>query len=542
MRTRIVVACILFSTLVRAEDTSPRRCADDAVVTIPDGAVFGAVEIDVHDVFDNDDPAESGRIYRLANNLHVETKRRVIDRRLLFHSGDPYSGQIVEESERLLRATPYLYDARICVLDHHDGVVDVKVWTRDVWTLRPGISFSRGGGENETGISLEDENLLGLGMAVRLDRKNEVDRDSTVLGFTDRNLFGRWLTLDTTLTDASDGHTFDFLLEEPFYALDVRRARGLRLLDDDRLESLYERGEVVDEFRAQISYQRLYWGLSPGLQHGWTRRWRVGLVRDFTTFSPSDEPGATTLLPEDRELAYPFVAFEILRDRFIKEHNNNNIGRTEDFFLGPRIYVELGLSSDAFGADRDALVTSAFWSYGSQRTSATKWLATAGLSGRAEDGGGLENGLANARFEIYHKQSSRRLLFGALQVDVAQDLDLDHQLLLGGDNGLRGYPLRYQGGSRRALLTLEQRYFTPWQPFRLFYVGGAAFIDIGRAWGTNPFATDDLGWLRDVGIGARFAGSRSGNGTVVHVDLAFPLDGDSSIDSVQLVIETKRGF
>ena len=109
-------------------------------------------------------------------------------------------------------------------------------------------------------------------------------------------------------------------------------------------------------------------------------------------------------------------------------------------------------------------------------------------------------------------------------------------------NGLRGYPLRYQGGDRSALFTIEERYFTKWYPFRLFHVGAAAFFDVGRAWGENPFATDNLGWLKDVGFGARFGSSRSGKGTIVHVDLAFPLDGDSSIDKVQLVIETKQGF
>ena len=32
------------------------------------------------------------------------------------------------------------------------------------------------------------------------------------------------------------------------------------------------------------------------------------------------------------------------------------------------------------------------------------------------------------------------------------------------------------------------------------------------------------------------------SGRIVHIDLAFPLDGDPSIDSVQLIIETKTSF
>jgi hemolysin activation/secretion protein len=134
------------------------------------------------------------------------------------------------------------------------------------------------------------------------------------------------------------------------------------------------------------------------------------------------------------------------------------------------------------------------------------------------------------------------LFFTTLQASVGHALDLDDPLLLGGDNGLRGYPLRYQGGTARALLTVEQRYFTDWYPFRLFRVGGAAFFDVGRTWGETPYNTPSLGLLRDIGIGLRIGNTRSGLGSVIHVDLAMPLDGDSSIDSVQLNVSTLEKF
>jgi hypothetical protein len=35
---------------------------------------------------------------------------------------------------------------------------------------------------------------------------------------------------------------------------------------------------------------------------------------------------------------------------------------------------------------------------------------------------------------------------------------------------------------------------------------------------------------------------RSGLGNVIHVDIAFPLDGDSSIKSTQFIVETRQGF
>src|SRR4029453_7544016 len=69
------------------------------------------------------------------------------------------------------------------------------------------------------------------------------------------------------------------------------------------------------------------------------------------------------------------------------------------------------------------------------------------------------------------------------------------QLLLGGDNGLRGYPLRYQAGDALALFTLEQRFYTDWQPLKLVNVGAAVFFDAGRAWGQDPYAAAPARWL-----------------------------------------------
>ena len=57
-----------------------------------------------------------------------------------------------------------------------------------------------------------------------------------------------------------------------------------------------------------------------------------------------------------------------------------------------------------------------------------------------------------------------------------------------------------------------------------------------------PFADPRLGTLRDVGFGLRFSNSRSALANVLHVDIAFPLDGDASIDRMQFLIETKRSF
>ncbi len=121
-------------------------------------------------------------------------------------------------------------------------------------------------------------------------------------------------------------------------------------------------------------------------------------------------------------------------------------------------------------------------------------------------------------------------------------LDLDNRTELGGDNGLRGYPLRYQMGESKLLLAAEQRYFTDWYPFRLARVGGAIFADVGRSWGHSPLGTKPVGWLKDIGFGLRLVPTRASGRDVIHIDVAFPLDGDPSIDNVQFLIESKRSF
>ena len=121
-------------------------------------------------------------------------------------------------------------------------------------------------------------------------------------------------------------------------------------------------------------------------------------------------------------------------------------------------------------------------------------------------------------------------------------MDLDNQILLGGDNGLRGYPLRYQDGTGRVLWSVEQRYFTDWYPFRLFRVGAAVFFDAGRTWGTAPLGQPSLGLLKDAGFGLRFGNARSGLGNVVHVDLAFPFEATDHISHVQFLVQTEAHF
>jgi hypothetical protein len=242
----------------------------------------------------------------------------------------------------------------------------------------------------------------------------------------------------------------------------------------------------------------------------------------------------------DRKLNRPWVGVEWLQDDFRETRNFDQIGKTEDLALGWRLSLQLGLARQAFGADRDATVFSFKLNKGWQPARAHTLLIDGSAEGRYE-----EHRLAGTLFSgsvRYHlRQSDRRSFFLGLSADRSVNPDPDQQVLIGGDSGLRGYPMRYQSGKGRWLATAEQRWFTDWYPWRVFNVGGAVFYDMGRTWDqTAP--GQHLGLLRDWGFGLRLGNSRSAIGSVVHIDLAFPLDGDASIKKVQFLVEAKRSF
>ncbi len=506
------------------------------------GAVIGRIRIVAGDIFDPSQPGEDRWLYRTANRLHINTRRAIVRDQLLFRSGQPYVERIVQETERILRANDYLYDALIRPTAWDGHKVDLEVRTRDTWTLQPGINFSRQGGENSSSFELEEKNLLGSGQKLSFGYSNDVDRSSTDVDYFDPHFHSTWTRVGVTYSDADDGETKGLRVDRPFYALDTRHAGGVWLHESLRNDPRYALGKRVGKFEHDEQYYEGYRGWSAGWQDGWVRRWTAGVSYDRHRYAATRDEPLGGPLPESRTLLYPWVGFDILEDVFEERTNQDQIERTEDVLLGLRAGGRLGFAADSLGSDRDALILSAYVQDGTDLGSDSSLFLSATGSGRWEAGAGLRDAAITAEARYYALTSERTKFFATVSGTASERLDADSQLLLGGDNGLRGYPLRYQGGSSLALLQLEERYYTDWYPFRLFHVAGAMYFDVGRTWGTDVTGTASDGFLTDLGIGLRLGSSRSAFGNVVHVDLAFPLEGGAGIDDVQFVVETKTRF
>jgi outer membrane protein assembly factor BamA len=467
-----------------------------------------------------------------------------VRQQLLFATGEQLSAGRLEETERILRARVYLNDAWIVPVayDAATNVVDLAVTVRDVWTLNPGLSIGRTGGANQSKISLSEQNLLGFGSSLVLSRSRDVDRTSTTISYFDPTLHGSWWQLLGTYSDNSDGRVKALSAIRPFYALDTRVSGGVIAAEATSVVSLYSKGVIVEQFEEAHNQLQAYLGGSRGLIDGWTQRWFTGVRYDEAGFDrlamPTLQP---SLLPRERTFVYPWFGWQAIEDRYVKTENLDLIGRTEDAYLGRTLYAELGYSAPQWGGLGRSWLFQANALDGWQSEDRRYLFLSATAAGRVDDGG-IHNLSLSAQARYFERQSERALLYASLSGTTTHRLDGEQQLLLGGDSGLRGYPLRFQGGTSSSLLTVEERFYSHWYLLRLVRVGYAAFVDVGRTWGPDITGAAPLGLLKDVGVGVRFGNNRSGLGNVLHIDFSYVLDAPAGVRSIEVTVQTQARF
>lgn len=505
------------------------------------GAVIGEIVLRLNDVFDLDNPKENNPLFKLANQLHINTRENVIRNQLLFRRGDVFSKRKVEETERILRANSFLYGAVIRPFQYRNGVVDLEVTTRDYWTLIGGVSVSREGGNNRTSIKIQDENIFGFGKRVGVKSSEDEKRTKTAFSYLDPLFTRDRLRLELVYSDNSDGYVKYASVEKPFFALDSHWSYGITTHSEERVDDVFFLGRTVNEYGAREYRHEGFIGYSEGLVSNRVDRWSFGITKDVSEFSATSTSRDGLLLPQNRDLAYPWVGFSRTESDYVKARRVDRINRTEDINFGMQFDLKLGWSSNAFGGDGDQLVFVGDISHGYRLKGESLLLPRVALSGRARNGR-AENAVLDSRIRYFRPLGSRQVTYGRLELAFGRRLDEDKLLVLGGDTGLRGYPSEYHNGDRRYLFTLEQRYYFDWHVFQLFYVGAAAFFDIGSAWTADTRDSNARDTLRDIGIGLRVVSSRSASAQVLHFDFAFPLDGDDNIDPHQIIFVLRATF
>ena len=485
------------------------------------------------EIFNTGDTAENKLLFRLANRWHVNTRERTIRTLLLFSDGDTVDVSRLAESERVLRAKRFLYDARVIANRVCERKVDIVVVTRDVWSLLPTAGVTRTGGENEFDLGASEANVLGSGAGMDVEVFKTLDRSGASAGFNNPNLGNSRIGLGLRLENADDGDGAMAFIGQPFYALDARRAWNVTAHVSETRRRLYDAGEETALFGLDYRRAALSRGWSRGLVDGFANRLIVGVMSEEWAFK--DVPESLSDL-EDRAFAYPWVAFQRIGDDFSKVRNLNRVQTTEDVFLGRQYDLLLGYSPRgghlvANAAFRDGrrldhkagdmlrygVQVSGYWNRHTRRA---------------------ENLTAQAWARYRRGHTPQWGLHIDAEATVADQLTPDQQILAGGDSGLRGYPNRFQAGSRRFRITAEERYYSGLYLWRAVRIAGAAFIDIGRAWDSardNPV-------LANIGVGLRLESTRTDRGRVLHLDVAFPLVSQPGARGLEVTLTGKRSL
>lgn len=556
--SRLLTALLLHTAIVWADPVVP---AADATTNAPAPEVraeadpipsdaeletsharIGQIRIERRQIFDLSNPKEDNWLFRLADQLHARTRERVIRAQLLFRTGDLYSRRILDETARNMRENlAFMREPEIRPERYHDGIVDILVITNDVWTLQPQINFGRSGGVNTVTLDVTDDNFLGYGKYVEVGHSENVDRRTNYVTWTDPNVWGTHWQDSVQLQDNSDGKVWNLSGMLPFYSLETRFAGGGSTGDTRSVVTRYSLGNAYDYYELNWRVTDVFIGDALLVNELWTDRLLLGFRNDESVFGPAAGKPLLAPLPSDRQLAYPYVRMQWVQNDYATTRNLELISFTEDLHFGFDGSVGLGWAAPVFGADRKGLIADSELGYNWRFGPANLLLLYARLYGRAE-GGRLDDAIASPNASYYLTTSDHTKFMAHLWGDFGHNLDTDHYLQIGGDTGLRGYPLRYQNGQSRAQLTVEERVYTDWYLLQLMHVGGAVFFDTGRTWGGAPIPTPQYGWLRDAGIGLRLGSGRSSFGSVIHLDLAAPLNATRSISRLQFLVSTERSF
>lgn len=527
---------------------------------------ISAISIDNHSIFEAAKPGIDKRFsfaYRTANRLHARTRRRVIQRELLFSVGDCYDPYMLEESERLLRATDYVSRADISGIPQPDGSYHVVVETRDQWSTELDLRVGFDRGIKLDGFRIRESNLAGSGQQASffyIDR--DVTRDYGVSYGTPQLAGTRWdfqsaagRTRAGTFVAETFAYPFvgevgrwgarqSFSREDQYFdyiAVDSTRefTRHLLLpvrekLFDVAVATRFGRRGNLTILGAILSYQELTY---PGVIE------RAN-GSNFSERTAVDTASANAIRAQMQPLGSIRLGMVIGQRNvwWVKKRALDSMRGEEDVPLGADASFTFGRSLSAFERDNDLAGT--FRLFTALDAGTALFSARARLDGRRDFNAApaapeWEDIYGEAELLNYWRPPAlpRHTLFLRVAGAGAWNTRTPFQLTLGGDRYLRGYrPERFPGG-RRVVFNAEDRIYIGW-PFRdVLDIGATVFVDAGRMWpGDVPFGYDS-GWLATGGLGLRGSFPAGGRSSF-RIDVAAPLD--NKLKNIRLIFSARE--
>ena len=485
-------------------------------------------------------------LHRWANAIHIDTKETTLqDEANFFLEKCAKNFADMAELERHLRSRKYIRDANVT----SDTMVEnITVTTWDNWSLMPTISYGRQGGESTYSFGIKERNLLGLGIDAELETYKNSQRKGYKIKTTVPLFRKQNIDLRIRFADNDDGTQQSLFLQKHFVSFYTDTAYQLGFDEGTRLDTIYQNDSKLAIFSHDISYKNAEYAWLNFNRENELMRYRIGITQDQHKFSNNhslnNNPNSA-IQPQDRDFIYPWVGFEYIEKRFTKLTNIHLITQIEDFNHGWQFSSRIGLS--------DGNKENSVWAF---------------VQANVNKGFDIhENALLlmdiDLNGDIYKHQYNRLLLNISMEYfyninknwgfylnstnALSNNQYLDSPITMGGDTGLRGFPLQYQHGEHSVKFTSEIRYYPYLNLFKLFDLAGAVFFDTGRAFGNEQVqgvkANIENNWLHSVGVGARiYSPHAGGNHHVIHIDFAFPKSNNPDINSFEVRLEAKQSF
>ena len=456
-------------------------------------------------------PARLEWVRRTVRRTHVNTQDAVLRRFLLLKVGEPCNQIRRAESERILRAQPFLVDARIRVFDDEAGGVRLELETRDDFSaiFSPLLQLKS---PTLRGIRLGESNLGGSATLAAVNwRDSRVYNDR--LGIELANFaFGRGRNEIRLLAQRNElGQDMRLELVRPFYT-DLQRFAWIGSVGGTREPVVFRRGELP---RNALTVRREFADVGAVARVGPVGRLRLigaSITREAQrTDAQSFLMTREGVMADPADMVVPFfrpqrvvrlnALLGIRAIRFVQVQGFDALAGTQDVRVGMQLGLIAGRSITVREArDRDHFIAANLYGgYGGSRSFVGLQAATEGRYDR--DLRAWDNVVTSGRLAWYFRPAIGQTTVLQSEWSAGRDMRVPFQLSLADrDGGLLGHRRSSQPGAGRLVFRAEQRLVVRTRR-NVADFGFAAFTEAGRLWAehTVPYSVSTP-WRGAVGV------------------------------------------
>jgi hypothetical protein len=495
---------------------TPRAFAGENDISRYQGRIIRNIDIVRKNVFDDQAEKSDFFVYQWANALHVVTKERVIRRELLFAAGDSLDAERIIESQRNIRSMELIEDVEVNAIPVGADSVDLEIVSSDLWTTKVSPMFETGGGNYRFGFLFAEKNFMGNGQLIETAGQAGTDQDGFSILYRNRRVLGTRIATSLGYSGFTYDRRYLLQVEKPRYALSVHSRYDAGYSRSEGTTRLFDRGDEYYRFRYEND------DVHAEIAYSFGERDRIDLIAAYDYLGrvyreDKADPAFRHLVPPDEALSYPSIGAGVAHVRYGVERYLDEAGTPEDLTYGGALRFMAGRSLKSLGADYESWINTATMQFLTKPFSRLIVGASDAVSWQERDGIGRRIHHTSEGFAYFKTGAAQVLAIHGI-ADFAWRERSSYQVLLGGDNGLRGYRYFRLSGDRMMLGNIEYRFYVPVEILSV-RLGGAAFFDCGNVW--RPGEKIDLMQMKsDFGIGLRLGLVKSSSSRIVSIDVA----------------------